>query len=384
MAELPSPAGPGSGQPRLEPTASGVLMTWLEPDGSGDHVFYLDRWVEGGWEGRRPVARGPDFFVNWADLPGVVPVGEDLLAAHWLVRGPEGGYDYGIRVAFSEDDGATWSEPWIPHEDRSPTEHGFVSAVPLGGRSMGLVWLDGRDFAGDDHGPDGPEMSLRFRTAGPGTEPGPERLVDDRVCDCCQTDLAATDRGLLLVYRDRSGEEVRDISRALLRDGRWSDPAPVHRDGWVFPACPVNGPAVSARGSRAAVAWFTGAGEEGRVRVAWSEDGGETFGAPVRVDEGDPAGRVDLTLLDDGSALVTWLERRNGRAHVRIRQVWADGRAAPPASVGGATGNRSSGFPRMAPDGSGGVLFAWTDDTGGEGRVRVARIPIDGAGPTRP
>lgn len=383
---LASPAAAGSGEPHLGVDSAGVLLSWLEASGDDTHTLYLDRRTEEGWRGRRPVASGRDFFVNWADFPSVTPTGGGVLTAHWLVRGEAGGYDYGIRVAFSRDDGRSWSEPWIPHEDGTPTEHGFVSVFPLDDGRVGLAWLDGRDFAAappgagshpgsDGEGSDenGPEMSVRFRSASWDGAPGPEVLLDERTCDCCQTDAAVTARGPVLVYRDRSPQEVRDIRLTRLEAGKWTEPVLVHDDGWVFPACPVNGPAVAARGSRLAVAWFTGAEDTPRVRTAFSSNAGDTFTPPVRVDDGDPAGRVDVELLEDGSALVSWLERGDGSARIRVRRIWPDGTRGEGTTVGSSSGGRSSGFPRMALDGSGGVLFAWTDDTGSEPRVRLAR-----------
>ena len=46
------------------------------------------------------------------------------------------------------------------------------------------------------------------------------------------------------------------------------------------------------------------------MNVAFSRDGGVTFGAPIRAGAEHDAGRVDLVLLGDGtSAMVTWVER---------------------------------------------------------------------------
>ena len=36
--------------------------------------------------------------------------------------------------------------------------------------------------------------------------------LDGRVCDCCQTTAAITNDGPVVVYRDRSDDEVRDMS----------------------------------------------------------------------------------------------------------------------------------------------------------------------------
>ena len=37
--------------------------------------------------------------------------------------------------------------------------------------------------------------------------------IDARVCDCCQTDAAMTSEGAVLIYRDRSDDEIRDLLR---------------------------------------------------------------------------------------------------------------------------------------------------------------------------
>ena len=42
-------------------------------------------------------------------------------------------------VARSGDEGGTWSEPTPVHEDRSPTEHGFVSMLPMPDGQAALV-----------------------------------------------------------------------------------------------------------------------------------------------------------------------------------------------------------------------------------------------------
>jgi hypothetical protein len=162
-----------------------------------------------------------------------------------------------------------------------------------------------------------------------------------------------------------------------LGDGRWTTPRPVYNDGWRIAACPVNGPAIAADGDRVVVAWFTAAGDTARVRVAFSDDGGATFRLPTRVDNGSPAGRVDVALQPDGSALVSWLERTAGGqagegAEVRVRRVRSDGSLAQWATVARSTAARASGFPQMVATARGEVFFAWTAP-GDPSVIRVAR-----------
>src|SRR5262249_36257433 len=138
---------------------------------------------------------------------------------------------------------------------------------------------------------------------------GAEQFVDRRTCDCCQTGVAVSARGPVLAYRGRTADEIRDVLVVRQVGGGWTAPKPIHADGWHIAACPVNGPEGAAQGDPVAVAWFTATRDTARVNVAFSTDGGETFGVPIRVDDGQPAGRVDVELGADGRALVTWIER---------------------------------------------------------------------------
>ena len=361
--ELAVEAASGARFPSLEGQGDAVVLSWLEPHiVEGEEVWALKGAAyEDGTVGRPfEVTRsggGTTFFVNWADFPVVWPLGDGRLAAHWLQRGGPATYDYGVRVSFSEDDGRSWTEPWMPHEDGTPSEHGFVSVFGLGHGEAGMVWLDGRRFfEADGSRAAHPRMTLRYRTAGVDGTKTAEVELDDRICDCCQTDAAMTSEGPVIVYRDRTPEEVRDISVGRFVDGEWKGGAPVHDDGWVIPGCPVNGPSVAAAGDAVVVAWFTGAGNTPRVRAAFSDDAGATFGAPVAIDLGNPVGRVATVMPEPGTALVTWLEAEQ----LFVRAVTANGDLGPARQVATSSNARASGFPAMLVDASGRVVFAQT------------------------
>jgi hypothetical protein len=297
------------------------------------------------------------------------------LVAHWLQKTGPGTYAYGVRVSQSSDGGATWSEPLIPHRDSSDTEHGFVT-VWSEGPDVGAVWLDGRKYNTAGHSPSN-EMMVMTTTIAPDGRLGAETPLDERACDCCQTAVAITSRGPVVAYRDRSADEIRDIYVARRVNDRWTTPVPVHADGWKIAACPVNGPAIAATDERVALAWFTSANDSAKVKIAFSSDAGATFAAPVRVDEGQPAGRVDVALLRDGSALVSWIERTGGdTAEVRVRRVPADGTPAPAITVATSSAARASGFPRMIIRG-GDAIFAWTEP-GKPSAIRLAKLSNPG------
>jgi hypothetical protein len=380
---ITNPAAPGSAEPNLTVgPGRRVYLSWLEPTRDSSYAFKLAVREGDHWSAPRTIVREKNLFVNWADFPSVIALPDGRLAAHWLQRSGAGRYSYGVRVSESSDGGMTWSPPVTPHRARVETEHGFASLWPAGARRLGVLWLDGRKYR--PTGQTAPnEMMLITTTVGPNNVLGREVGVDDRVCDCCQTAVAIAGVGPVAVYRDRTADEIRDIYVVRQIDGRWSTPKLVHNDGWRIAACPVNGPAIAANGDRVVVAWFTGAADTARVNVAFSDDAGNIFSRPTRVDNGTPAGRVDVALQPDGSALVSWLERTTAPgaqgggegAEVRVRRVRSDGTLGQWATVGRSTAARASGFPQMVATERGEVFFAWTAP-GNPSVVRIARAIV--------
>jgi hypothetical protein len=373
VRELPSPAGKGSLAPSLFAAEDGrVFLSWIERRDETRRALLFSVRQADGWSAPLTIAEGTDWFVNWADFPSLVALPDGSLAAHWLVKSGSGTYAYDVRITRSGDGGRTWSEPLVPHRDGTQTEHGFVSLLPAPDGSLEAVWLDGRETSpaagGQDHG--GGAMTLRSAAIGVDGALSREALLDARVCDCCQTSAARTAEGPVVVYRDRSDREIRDIFIVRQREGNWTTPQAVSADLWEMHGCPVNGPSVAAAGRRVAVAWFTAAGDVPRVLLAMSADAGASFGAPVVIDEGNPLGRVETLLLDDGSALVSWLEASPAGSSLHVRRVHADGRRNAAVTVLPAGTAIAQGFPQMARTGES-LVFAWTAE-----RVRTAVMPV--------
>lgn len=381
-AELESPAAAGSLLPRLSVDPAGTpWLSWVEPTGEG-HRLRLARFEDPGWGTARTVAAGSDWFVNWADFPSVAHLGHDRMAAHWLRKVEGGAYAYHVQMAVSVDGGDTWSTPITPHVDQSATEHGFVSLFPTSG-GAGAVWLDGRNTAAaSEHAGHEPAMHdhrhgvMTLRAGGLDWSGNrlPEFELDDMTCDCCPTAATAVPGGTVVLYRNRSEAEIRDIYAVSLDPAGWSDPVPVAVDGWEMPACPVNGPAVAGRGLQVAAAWFTAADGRPRVQVAFSTDGGRSWGEPIEVADGTVLGRVGIVMPGPGAAVVSWLEQSRQRADIRFRRVTPDGRIGAAHRLATTVAARSSGFPQMALAGDR-LLFAWTS-AGERSTVRVATAPL--------
>ena len=356
-APLPSPAGRGSAHPFLTTDANGrLLMSWTERNGERAAVQF-SIYDKGKWSAPRTIVERPDLIVNWADFPSVIAGENGVLYAQWLQKIGDAKHAYGIWMSRSRDGGRMWSTPRAVHRDRTETEHGFVSLVPMG-KAAGVLWLDGRKMAGghEAHG----DMTLRFARFLESGDVKDEVVLDERTCECCATGMAMTSSGPVAVYRDRGRDEIRDISVVRLDGGKWTKPVSLHDDQWRIQGCPVNGPQIDARGEDVAVAWYSQPQNRGRVVVAFSSDAGATFADPIRVDEGKPAGRVDVLVLDNGDALVTWLEGSGDDAYVAARRVSANGKTGTLMKIAPVSAARGTGFPRIAiADGR--LFVAWTD-----------------------
>jgi hypothetical protein len=354
--EISSPAGKGSSTPYLISVANRLYMTWLEEASEG-YALKLAIYDGKSWSKPSTIISSNKLFVNWADFPSLIVLKNGMLASQWLQKSGDGRYAYDVMISTSKDYGKTWSNPIRPHRDGTLGEHGFVSLIPIS-QGFETIWLDSRKFDQRNEHSMKNEMQLMSSIYSDGGFQT-ENVLDARVCDCCQTDAAVINGNPIVVYRDRSDSEVRDIY-FVRRDGnQWSQPKVLYPDNWKIAACPVNGPAISASGNKVVVAWFTAAEDKPRVFAIFSSDGGRSFDKQIQIDNGNPVGRVDVQWLEDGNAIVSWLESKNkSGADIMVRRIKPES-AQTPVVIAPSSAARASGFPRMAAW-SNGAVIAWT------------------------
>jgi hypothetical protein len=396
----------GSMVPQAAPLASGdVALTWQEPLSDGGYEFRMSVLRGARWSEARTIARGPNLSMFTADLPGVIENGPGSLLAYWEIkdRRSTNRVDTLLQVATSADLGRTWSAPVQPHRDDVTGEHSFVAAF-ADGKNTGLVWLDGQkvrslpkapdasmdgmkhdaSMEGMKHGGRVGAMGLRYVAINGDREIKADSFIDPLTCECCPNSAALTSHGPVVVYRGRevvpgllpeavpSGQNsVRDVQISRLENGKWTKPHPVHADRWIINGCPDNGPAVEARGTDVAVAWWTRAGDQRKVQVAFSSTAGDDFDAPFRVDQGDGEGQVTVAWIKGRDAVVLgWLEGHK----VWARIVTRTGAIGPPVAL--ASSPEHSRLPRWIWR-DGGILASYTALVQPERRaVRVARLTI--------
>lgn len=374
-SEMSSPAGPDSEVPNLHAAPDGsVYMSWVEWTDDTTSVLYVSRFYQQVWSAKKEIARGTDWFVNWADYPGISAFSDGMhLAAHWMQKSAAGRYDYNVMISISSDGGFTWGVPFILHQDTVPAEHGFVSTTRDGDRLF-YAWLDGRKMAGEDHSVGHGEHSGRMLLLGTwldkeGTR-SDEQVLDTMTCECCQTNVVKTNSGLLVTYRDRSDEEIRDISHVIWDGRSWSNPATETPDHWKIGGCPVNGPAAVALGDTVYRVWYGKKDTLDHVSLILSTDGGSEWNTPVVLEEDGPLGRVDVASRGK-QAWVSWIGLDSSDStwikvatfeNMKIRS-----KGTPLCRI---DPRRKSGFPQLAAY-SGGVLMAYTAVEGEKTGVKV-------------
>jgi hypothetical protein len=386
IEEIPSPCQKGSVPNLFKDHDGKIWLSWVEfQDDSTDVLKYAVLENEK-WQSVQTISKGTNWFVNWADFPSFArfpDLKEHYLLAHWLQKSAAGTFDYDIRMSIKKPNPSDWSSSFILHQDGVPAEHGFVSLLPEMVGKIRAFWLDGRftkdqksegvenhNSHGGHHGP----MTLHTALIDTSGQVSGETLLDSRICDCCQTAAALTENGPVVVYRDRSESEIRDISIIRYENGEWTEPMRVFKDDWMIAGCPVNGPAISAKGNSLAITWFTGKNNKGEVKVIFSENGGRTFGKPIIIDSNNPLGRVDIHWMNEKQVAVSWMSSHGKWAKISLQWLDAKGKKGLSQSVLDTSPERLSGFPILVPYKEGFILSTTEVNTDKSTRIKTFRL----------
>ncbi|HEY5613083.1 MAG TPA: hypothetical protein VIK70_05775, partial [Lysobacter sp.] len=110
-------------------------------------------------------------------------------------------------------------------------------------------------------------------------------------------------------------------------------------------------------------------------RLARSGDAGDTFGAPVTIDQGpEVQGRVDVA-LDARTAWVLWVREEAGSQSLQLARYARDLSGEPErievAKIAGR--GRATGFPQLALSGDA-AYVVWTEVIDGKPRLRAVTL----------
>ena len=376
ILDLPSVSSLNSVSPSLTTYSTNeVMMSWIEPTMNGHKLLFAEL-ENNHWTKPKEIASGSNWFVNWADFPSIIKFNENTYATHWLERRKAGGYAYDTYISMSHDQGKTWSKKIIAHDDGTDTEHGFVSLFKDNDQ-LGFIYLDGRkmiDNVSSDPYESG--MTLRYGRISKDGTLTKQLELDKLVCECCQTDIAKTDKGMLAVYRNRSEDETRDIYITRSTNQQWSKGYPINQDGWQISGCPVNGPKIVTNNNEVMVVWFTVASEEPVIRFTKSEDYGESFDLLIDIAAGgNVLGHVDTAIDDNGTTWIIWQKKTQNNTELILSNVLNNNELGIEKII--YQGNDMPRFsnPQIAYN-SNQLVIAWTKNTGDYTSVNTVRIPI--------
>ena len=343
ITSLSVPSVLNASLPRLYSNSDKLFLSWVENQDTLSVLKYAS-FSGTSWSKPQIITSGSNWFVNWADFPSITENSGNILA-HTLQKSASGTYTYDVKLSVYNAKTNSWKKDFLLNLDGTQSEHGFVSLVPYGENDFFATWLDGRTTVNVPR--DKAQMTIRSAIITANGEILEDVLLDNRTCDCCNTATTMTKNGQLVVYRDRSEDEIRDIYVVRKVNEKWTKPQPIYNDNWHIPGCPVNGPAIAALENNVAVVWFTAANDDPKVQVAFSDDGGATFGLPVRVDKGNAIGRVDLVMLDKNNAAVLWMEPQGNDTVIQLAKVSSSGSVSTPITITKTESSRASGFPQL-------------------------------------
>ncbi|MDC8005462.1 hypothetical protein POV27_15495 [Aureisphaera galaxeae] len=368
-----NPSTENSQLPRLFSNGKELYFSWVTRKDSADVLNYAVL-RDTTWTPSTEIIEGNDWFTNWADFPNIAENNGRILTS-FLQKSDSGTYTYDVKLNLYNPETKEWKKNFILHNDGTKSEHGFVSVKPYAHNSFAVTWLDGRETVGKGHG--GGQMTLRAALVFEDGTIDYDTLLDEKVCDCCNTALAIGPKDQIIVaYRDRSDEEIRDISVTdWTMEANWSAPRTIGNDNWKIAGCPVNGPALDTYEEATVAAWFTAANEEGEVKVAFSSDGVKTFSEPIRIDAGNATGRVDVVMLSASEAAVLWMEPSGEDEVIQLARVKTDGTISEPINIAKTSAERASGFPQVEKVGNT-LYMAWTVVEGEDSRIEMASVDV--------
>ena len=370
-----NPFPENSSESFLLSTDKDLFISWTEQV-LDSNFLYITKLEGDSWSNKKLITKGTDWFVNWADFPSISynNLSNSIFSFH-LQKSSEETFSYDVNYHINSKE--TWKDMNKIHDDNTFSEHGFVSSIPYKDGFM-VSWLDGRNTYGvGDHGHAKGAMTIRSAVLDSNGNIVSQNVIDEMVCECCQTSMAISGDIPIVVYRDRSEGEIRDIYYSRYIDSNWTEPHPIHNDGWEINGCPVNGPNVDSYGDNVVVSWFSASNGRPKVNLKFSTDNGRTFGDKILIDEVDnsPLGRVDIELISETEAMISWLSTVDGKGKLLIRKIKTNGEIGLIKVVDEISTERSTGFPQIEKFNDD-VYISWTDNSELGKKVRVTKIPL--------
>ena len=372
--EIPFQFGINNAEPSLVSLNGELSLSWVNSIKGKEATLFFSQLENNQWKTPTKITSGKDWFVNWADFPTNAINGNLLLTNH-LQKSATGTYTYDIVLNLRKLNGEIIKENFLLNTDGMKAEHGFVSVIPNEKDGFLITWLDGRNTVKEMHNSHHKAMTIRTAEVSSEGAIYNETQLDGRTCDCCQTSITMSQNGPIIVYRDRSKHEIRDIYFSQRKDSVWSTPKPVFNDNWKINGCPVNGPKIVSNKKNTAVSWFTVENEEPKVKVSFFSDK-DTFDNPVVVNDFEALGRVDVAFISSDEILVSYMESDEKGTYLRCKKVSISGKISQAVTVSKIDSGRSTGVPQLEVlDGF--AYFVWTISVDDKNQLKSVKIDLN-------
>ena len=372
IEEIPFNFGSNNAQPNLVSTNGTLSMSWISSLEENESILYFSNYKDNRWTEPKNIASGNDWFVNWADFPAHA-INKDLIITSYLKKSGSGTYHYDVILNLQNSSGKNIKDDFLLNTDGINAEHGFVSITPNNDKGFFITWLDGRNTIEKELDGSHKPMTIRFAEITNNGDIINERELDAATCDCCQTSISMTNNGPIVVYRDRSNKEVRDIYSTRNIKGVWETPALLNNDGWVINGCPVNGPKVVSSLKNLAVAWFTVVNDKPIVNVSFSKNDGDSFQKPIVLNDNGAIGRVDVVFLNNKEVVVSYMEFDDLGTYLRIKKVSIDGKVSKPITISKIDGGRNTGVPQLELLNDE-IFIVWTSSNNGVNQLKSVKL----------
>ncbi len=374
ITEIPFEFGINNAEPNLVAQDGKVSLSWVNSIWGKEATLLYTQLENDAWNTPTTITSGNDWFVNWADFPANATNGDVLLTSH-LRKSASGTYTYDIVLNLRKLNGEIIRENFLLNTDGMEAEHGFVSVIPNEKDGFLITWLDGRNTVKEMKNSHHKAMTIRVAEVSSNGTIFNETQLDARTCDCCQTSITMTQNGPMIVFRDRSNQEIRDIYFSQKRDTVWSAPIPVFNDNWKINGCPVNGPKVVSNKINTVTAWFTAADEKPQVKVSFLEK--DAFKSPIVLNDINAIGRVDVAFINDDEVLVSYMESDENNSYLRCKRVSKNGAVSEAITISEISSSRSTGVPQLEiVDDMGYVV--WTISVEKKNQLKTVKFNVDG------
>lgn len=220
----------------------------------------------------------------------IVATGEDRLYAAWPLMNDDMSV-MNAMGALSMDGGATFApEAPVSAADGKGTSE-MYHALATYGQNVYVGYLD----YSERENPKMPTGINIVRSSDGGATFGKSTRAELSSCECCDNALAVDSQGTIyFAYRNKdqvtAKTQVRDstVIRSYDNGATWTDPVPLGDDNWEFNGCPESGPELAVDDADGVhAAYWTGKPGRPGVYYTWSEDGGASFAPPVAVGVGE-------------------------------------------------------------------------------------------------